>query len=122
MKKSRLTLLRLQAEAFRRHGITRDQFVKITPRELRALDKDALAEWEFDRDLEERRTARILAAIYNTAANRKKGAKWLDESDFLPKKKGKQPVGKSANEMLSAVQWRHAVIHAQAKKNKQNGS
>ena len=122
MKKSRLTLLRLQAEAFRRHGITRDQFVKITPRELRVLDKDALAEWELEKELADRRTARILAAIYNNNPNRKKGAQVLSEDDFLPKKRGKQSVGKSANEMLSAVQWRHAVIHAQAKNNKQNGS
>lgn len=56
-----------------------------------------------------------MAAIYNNNPNRKKGSQVFNEDDFLPKKKGKRSVGKSAEEMLAAIQWRHAAIHAQAK-------
>lgn len=116
-----LQILRLQAEAFRRHGLTRDQFLSITPRELGELNADAFAEWETEKTIEDKRTARLIAAIYNASPNRKRG-KTFTEKDFLPQqKKTAQPAGNSAENLLAKVKWFHAAIHADAKKQKPNG-
>lgn len=99
-----LPILRLQAEAFRRHGITRDTFLKLTPSELAILNKDALQEWKTDKELADRRTARIIAAIYNNNPNRKKG-RVFGENDFLPKKKSEAQNNQTAANLLAKAQF-----------------
>jgi hypothetical protein len=101
------------------HGIRGSEFLELTPFELYTLDKDYYEELKAEKDLEydlwkqgqelaAGRTAQILAAIYNNNPNRKKGAKILKASDFLPEteeqKKRKAPKGspeEKANNLLA---------------------
>lgn len=83
-----LQILRLQARAWRDHGIALQQFLRITPSELRVLFRDARSEREAEACLADRRTARLCAAVYNNNPNRKKGSRALTEDEFMPKPRG----------------------------------
>lgn len=104
-----LRVLRLQAEAFRRHGLPREQFLKITPAELAALNADALREWSLEKELEDRRTARIIAAIYNNNPHKKKG-RVFSEKEFMPRKEGDKPANQTASNLVAKVTWLHHMI------------
>jgi len=113
----RKRILRLQAESFRTHGITHEQFLGITPAELTALNADALREFDYDRQLEDRRVARLIAAIYNASPNKKRG-KIFSETDFLPQSKAKAQSGNSADNLLAKAKWIHNSILASTGKTK----
>lgn len=119
MKPLTLRYLRLQTEAFRRHGLTRDQFLKLTPAELSQLNKDAQREWLFEKEQQDRRTARLIAAIFNNNPNRKRG-KVFDESHFMPRKNA-TGTGRSGVDLFAKVTWIHNTIHARNKLESTNG-
>lgn len=107
-------ILRLQAEAFRRHGLPLELFLKVTPAELASLNADALREWTLEKELEDKRTARLIAAIYNNNPGKKKG-RTFSEKDFMPKKASQVSKGVSASNLLAKVRWIHNQIHVTRK-------
>ena len=82
-------ILKIQAMAFRRYGIPREQFLRLTPSEFNDLNRDWIQDKEFEEELADRRTGRIIAAIVNSNPFRK-GGKILSEEDFMPQKVSKK--------------------------------
>ena len=77
-----IEVLRIFLQAFRRYGICRSDFLSITPRELHMLEDDYISEWQQKNEIEERRTGRIVASIYNNNPNRTKSSRFFSEVDF----------------------------------------
>lgn len=95
---AKLAILRLQARAFRRYGLTAEQVLSLTPSEYQLIERDALREIKFAESHADFRMGMICAAIYNNNLNRKKGAKRHDWKDFQPRQ---QPKRASANNLLA---------------------
>ena len=101
--KTRLLLLR--SRAWRWHGIPPNEFRRLTPAELAALDEDYAGEQRARAQAEDRRTARICATVAN-AAPRKKGAPGFTEDDFLPRASRRPQVNMPAEFLMQkAMMW-----------------
>lgn len=105
---AKLKLLREASRAYRHYGIPHETFWRLTPNEFRAIESDALKELQVQEERENRRAARIVAAIYNNHPNRKKSAKVLTEEDFLPKTRNR--TNRSANDLLAKVAFIHNAL------------
>jgi len=121
-----LQILRLRSSSYRRHGLSRSEFLQLTPFELYQLDKDYFKERNLDREFELEKwkassqhlnvvCARLMAAIYNNNPNRKKGAKVLTEQDFLPKKAEEQKKVKPAKGILNHMKYIAETINSRNK-------
>ena len=105
MKKLPLKILIIQSRAFRNHGINVKRFLKLTPGELNELDKIRFRELELEYSSHDRRTARIIATLYNCNRS-KKNSKTFTEDDFMPEKR--------SNNIQSCETLKHKVklIHS----------
>ena len=95
----------MQARAWRNHGLTRPQFLELTPTELLQLDEDLREEITAEHELADRRTARLVAAIYNASPRSRRSD--FSEDDFLPRRRDAAP---SAADLLAKVHNIHALF------------
>lgn len=77
----------LQARAAREFGVPWEVFDFLTPAQLEAIAKDAQKRWLIEQKQADRRTARIIVAIY-----RLHGAKGAKEEHFLPQYVEEKPT------------------------------
>jgi hypothetical protein len=117
MTKLRKKILKYQARAFRKHGVSQSDFYRLKPREFEDLENEYAEEWKLENDVEDRRIARIVAAIYNNHPYKKKSVKYT-EDDFLPKKRTAGTTSQSGNNLLAKAKWITALIEVKA----ENGS
>lgn len=91
-------------------------FWSLTPVELREIENDALEEFKAREELNERRTARLIAAVFNCHPHKKKGSKVFSENDFLPDRmKQQRSDGNRATEqqLLDKIFWIDQALRAQ---------
>lgn len=74
----------MQARASRVHGISKEDFLKLTPYEWTLIEKDYSEEWCLNKEMNDRWTARIVCAIYQSSPKFKAVNK--TEDDFMPSK------------------------------------
>lgn len=106
----------MQARASRIHGLSKEDFLKLTPKEWYEIEKDYLEEFSIQKEITDRQTARISLAIYKASPKFKRVSK--TEDDFMPKKaKFGKPKNESANNLLAKSIWIHRRYTATQKHN-----
>jgi hypothetical protein len=117
----KLRLARLQARASRIHGLSCAEFMRLTPREWNAIERDYYEEWALENEVHDRRIARVLVTLYRTSSKFKKFNK--TEDDFMPKKRKPTNKIESAENLFAKSVWiyRKHVAFQKHKEKIQNG-
>lgn len=94
----------MQARASRIHGLSAEEFLKLTPREWYKIEKDYLEEFSLQKEISDRQAARIQLAIYRSSPKFKRVNR--TEEDFMPKKrKLGAKRNESAENLLAKSIW-----------------
>lgn len=96
----------MQATASRHHNLSRSDFLKLTPREFYAIERDYLEEFSIRKEVSDRQTARIMLAIYKASPKFKRINK--TEEDFMPTK---TEIGKAKNISAENLVAKGRAIH-----------
>jgi hypothetical protein len=109
----------MMVTASRHHNLSRNDFLKLTPREFYAIEQDYLEEFSIKKEVSDRQTARIMLAIYKASPKFKRINK--TEEDFMPLKKVKNRSVKDLVAKARTIQLRMGAIKKHNEKVK-NGS
>lgn len=111
-------VLRFQARASRTHGIPREEFLKLTPREFNFIEIDYRKEEDARDYIWDSRFASLMHIVY--AMNASSKAKKLTPQDFMPKRRQKKDnKPKSAESLLAGLAQFEAMERLSQEKTKQ---
>lgn len=106
-------LIKILARASRNCGVPAAVFWTLTPSELAEIERDAMEEFKVREELQERRTARLMATMFNCHPHKKRGSKTFTERDFLPKDKQKEGNRATERSLLDKIFWIDQTLRAQ---------